>query len=81
MRLCCAIFNLLTVAALCRSVTLHGQAQDKSFKVFVRFLATSTVVRSGWSGNQDVYLAELQSRSDKTPRLAKLVDEYWGEMG
>lgn len=77
MRPCCAIFSfLLAVAAFCCPVTLYGRVGDKPTKLLVRFLATSTVVHSGWSGNQDVYLVELQSKSDKTPRLAKLVDEY-----
>lgn len=43
----------------------------------VRFLATSTSIRSSWAGNQDVYLVqiELPGRA-KQATLARLVDEY-----
>jgi hypothetical protein len=60
--------------------SLYGFAEDKPSKFLVRFIATSTVVRSAWSGNQDVYLMKLKPKSGDTQFLAKLVDEYpsWG---
>ena len=66
------------VAALCCPIPLHGLVGDRPSKFFVHFVATSTVVRSDWSGNQDVYLVELKAKSGGTPFLAKLVDEYPG---
>lgn len=69
---------MCVVAAFCCSIPLHGLVGDKASKFFVRFVATSTVVRSDWSGNQDVYLVELKKKSRGTPFLAKLVDEYPG---
>ena len=63
------------VAQLCLLVPLYGLTGDKPSKFFVHFVATSTVVHSGWSGNQDVYLVELK-KSGEIPFLAKLVDEY-----
>lgn len=64
------------VVPLCFLVPLYGLNGDKPSKFFVHFVATSTVVRSGWSGNQDIYLVELKKKSGETPFLAKLVDEY-----
>ena len=65
-------------AILCPSISLHGLVGDKPSKFFVRFIATSTIVHSAWSGNQDVYLAELRAKSGGASFLAKLVDEYPG---
>jgi hypothetical protein len=64
------------IAALCCPGSLLGLVGDKPAKFFVRFIATSTVIRSDSSGNQDVYLVELNKKPNETPFLAKLVDEY-----
>lgn len=79
MRPCCVVLCLLlSVAPLCRPVPVHGLVGDKPSKLFVRFLATSTVVHSAWSGNQDIYLVELKNNAQGTPFLAKRVDGYPG---
>ena len=66
------------MAALALSPPLHAEIGAKSSRFLVRFIAISTVVRSAWSGNQDVYLVELREKSRGVPFLAKLIDEYPG---
>ena len=65
-------------ALFCITFALHGKTLAKPAKYFVRFIASSTLVRAAWGGNQDVYLVELKNRPDDTPFLVKLVDEYPG---
>jgi hypothetical protein len=66
------------LAAFCFPLALNSKTIDKPTKYFVRFVASSTMVRQAWGGNQDVYLVELKKTSKDPPFLAKLVDEYTG---
>jgi hypothetical protein len=57
--------------ALARGLRAH------SLVAHVRFLATSTSVRSGQYDSEDVYLAEVDSlKRDNAPIIARLVDDY-----
>jgi hypothetical protein len=66
------------IATLCCPGALLGLVGDKPSTFIVKFVATSTVIRSDSSGNQDVYLVELNKKPNEAPFLAKLVDEYPG---
>jgi hypothetical protein len=50
---------------------------DKPIKAEIRFLADSTIVRSGYGDNEDVYLVMLTvERGESKAALARLVDRY-----
>jgi hypothetical protein len=72
-----SVFAHLLTICLVSPLALHGQRQQRAFKAGVRFLATSTSVRSGTGENQDVYLVEitLPGRADEVG-VGRLVDEY-----
>jgi hypothetical protein len=72
------LFATIIVAVATLFPSLYGLANDKPSKFLVRFIETSTVVHSAWSGNQDTYLVELRKKSSDLPFVAKLVDEYPG---
>jgi hypothetical protein len=50
---------------------------DKPIKAEIRFLADSTIVRSGYGENEDIYLVMLTAkRGESKAVLARLVDRY-----
>lgn len=50
---------------------------DRPIKAEIRFLADSTIVRSGYGENEDVYLVELVAeRGGSEAELARLIDRY-----
>jgi hypothetical protein len=53
----------------------HKHGQD----AHVRFLATSTLIRSNWGQNEDTYLAELSLSHDTESILVRLVYVYPNE--
>jgi hypothetical protein len=69
----------LIVVALTGPHSVHASTPTKArtIKAGVKFLATSSSVRSGWAGNMDIYLAELRLGASPTENtLAWLIDEY-----
>lgn len=69
---------MYVVAVIAISATTAGAWSHKSGqKARVRFLATSTLVRSAWGGtNEDTYLAQLTFTPTDNPLLVRLVDSY-----
>lgn len=54
-----------------------AKCPDKPVKAEVRFLADSTIVRSSYGENEDVYLVELALERDESEVvLARLIDRY-----
>ena len=70
-------FTQVLVACLVSPVAVHGQRPQRAFRASVRFLATSTSVRSSMGESQDVYLVEVRflNGSDE-PSISRLIDEY-----
>jgi hypothetical protein len=71
---------IYVVAVIVLSTRPAGAWPHKSGqKARVRFLATSTLVRSAWGGtNEDTYLAELTFTPADTAIVVRLVDSYPG---
>lgn len=69
--------TVLVGAILLASAVADGQASPPSARVKVRFLATSTSVRTGEGESEDVYLVEisLSDRHDEVA-LARLIDTF-----
>lgn len=72
------VLSLVLVAGIgVQSAPAIKRSQSRIVRARVRFLATSSTVRSRWGGNEDIYLAEIQfSGAARETSLAWLVDEY-----
>lgn len=58
-------------------LVLARGAHSGSLIAEVRFLATSTSVRSGYYDSEDIYLAQVEfTRRGESPAFARLVDDY-----
>jgi hypothetical protein len=67
--------SILAVIAI--SITTgEGWAHKKGQKVRVRFLATSTLIRTWGGTNEDTYLAELTFAPNHEPLVVRLIDSY-----
>lgn len=69
----------LLVVALVGPHSAHASPPSKArtINAGVKFLATSSSVRSSWAGNVDIYLAELRLGGRPAENtLAWLIDEY-----
>jgi hypothetical protein len=76
----CAKWGILSVVVLfagLQSCSASNRLGRQTFKGRIRFLATTTSIRSSWAGNQDIYLAtiQFQGRGDEAA-LARVIDEY-----
>ncbi|MGB9144547.1 MAG: hypothetical protein WCC14_01880 [Acidobacteriaceae bacterium] len=69
--------TVVCVAAFFSPTGLEGSSHPHPVEARVRFLATSTSMRSTYAGDEDVYLAEVVI-SEKTDDglLVRLVDDY-----
>lgn len=73
-RICCAC---MVVALLAGSSALAGAApRIHSKKASVRFLANSTLYRTTWGMNEDIYLAELTFPKSEQRVLARVINQY-----
>lgn len=69
-----SIFTAIVLAGFMPADAISS-SKSRTVRAHVRFLATSTSIRSSWAGNQDVYLSQIEfNGSAKT--LARLIDEY-----
>jgi hypothetical protein len=66
----------LTILALATLPLTAAAGHKKYRKADVRFLASSTSVRSSIADNQDVYLVKVRLADQREPSLARLVDTY-----
>lgn len=69
----------LAVLSTLTSVPVGAWPHKQGQKVRVRFLATSTIIRSTWYWNEDTYLAELSIPRSSESILVRVVDEYPNE--
>jgi len=70
--------SALTLFALIIVCTVRAGARSRihTEKANVRFLTTSTLYRTTWGMNEDIYLAELIPTGRGEHLLAHLIDEY-----
>jgi len=70
-----AVVLLFALAMSCAKPSLahlHSETQ----KLRIHFLATGTLLHGTWGLNQDIYLAELISKTGGSDQLIRIVDEY-----
>ena len=71
----CRVLSL-AICLIGTPLALAGR-HDKPIKAKVRFLADSTIVRSSYGENQDVYLVTLTAGlGDSSAVVARLIDRY-----
>ncbi|HSY36303.1 MAG TPA: hypothetical protein VK814_11185 [Acidobacteriaceae bacterium] len=58
------------------ATTVRAWAHKSGQQALVRFLATSTIIRSSSGPNEDTYLAELTLTPKSDPLLVRLIDLY-----
>lgn len=75
------VSRLLLIALLTALLPSIGRAwpHRQGQKANVKFLATSTILRTTWGQNEDTYLAEVSFAPGETPVLARLIDAYANE--
>jgi len=72
------IATILLIIAMTAG-TAEAWPHHHGHRVHVRFLATSTVIRSTWFWNEDTYLAELNFPRSNESVLVRLIDAYPSE--
>jgi len=71
-------YSVLSLAVCLLGMPLAlARRPDKPIRAEIRFLADSTIVRSGYGENDDVYLVELTADHDGSEAvLVRLIDCY-----
>ena len=71
------LFFVALLSAGKQPAAAGNRSIGRTVRANVRFLATSSSVRSDWGGNEDIYLAEIEfNGTAREIGLAWLIDEY-----
>ena len=71
------MFTAAVIAMIAASA--GASPREQVLKAHLRFQATSTLIRTTWGWNRDIYLAELTLPSQQVPFLVRLIDDYPNE--